>query len=538
MGISLKIKGNKRTNEGIGNDLVSLGDNRFPVIDAQYPGAKSPEFIVVRHLPDKSIYTIVSKNVIPCDSNREGTLYISVAVAANEHVDGLFNLLIELQNAYKGSCMAYDGARYQFMSREENPQIFAEIIAHHKVTKYPYRTVVTSDDLSAIAYLFMTPEQISDLLDDPMRGEFAKFGQVVLVPVSDPSQFVSTVNVPAKIWRSYKIYVNGRQTGQTLADPNKTVTITLPETKTHTSASATFSIAQARETRMPGIAVDDVAQIIYINLQPEHKAVVTSSIEGAIREHERQKKQRLYVVIAICAVIVIGVAAFLLLSPSSGEKDNNGNSAGTGQDITDGNTTGTTDDKAGGGKLFPGVGDGDGNAPADTVTGKGTDKDNLPDDEDALQQDNGNATGDGENAGGPDGIKDSKATPDTEAGRLEHQRRMNEINANFDNDKVLIDKAENLPFGKIKEISRRFPNYTSLTGYQQYNRKITFIKNVVDYISGLNAQVKPSEYKATISGFVTRAKELELNGLAARLQKRIEGGPKDWEATMTVKNKF
>ena len=35
MAISLKIKGNKRTNEGIGNDLVSIGDNRFPVNDAQ-----------------------------------------------------------------------------------------------------------------------------------------------------------------------------------------------------------------------------------------------------------------------------------------------------------------------------------------------------------------------------------------------------------------------------------------------------------------------------------------------------------------------
>lgn len=96
MGISLKIKGNKRSNEGIGVDLVSIGDNRFPVIDAQYPGTKNAtDFIVVRHLHDKSIYTIVCKNVTPCDSNREGTLYISVAVPVKEHVDGLFNMLIE-----------------------------------------------------------------------------------------------------------------------------------------------------------------------------------------------------------------------------------------------------------------------------------------------------------------------------------------------------------------------------------------------------------------------------------------------------------
>lgn len=40
MAISLKIKGNKRANEGIGNDLVSLGDNRFTVIDAQYPALR------------------------------------------------------------------------------------------------------------------------------------------------------------------------------------------------------------------------------------------------------------------------------------------------------------------------------------------------------------------------------------------------------------------------------------------------------------------------------------------------------------------
>ncbi|MDE6318071.1 MAG: hypothetical protein K2L73_06690, partial [Muribaculaceae bacterium] len=336
MAISLKIKGNKRTNEGIGNDLVSIGDNRFPVTDAQYPGTKGVnDFIVIRHLPDKSIYTVVTKNVTPCDSNREGTLYVSVAVPVKEHVEGLFNLLIELQNAYKSSCMTYDGTMYHFLARNDMPQPFEEIIARHKVTRYPFKPVVTADDLSAKAYLFMSPEQISDLLDDPMRGEFSRFGEVVLVPVADPTQYVSTINIPAKIWRSYKIFVNGRQTGQVLSDPAKVVTITLPETSTHKSVSATFSIAQARDTRMPGIAIDDEAQIIYLNMKPEVKPAhipARPDHDGLPEKKSGNKKTLIVAVITGLAVLAIAAAVyFLFLAPSDKKADDTQKGNGTEQ---------------------------------------------------------------------------------------------------------------------------------------------------------------------------------------------------------------
>lgn len=272
--LSLKIKGNKHGNEGIGPDLLAIGDDRFPVLDSQYPQTGTiTDFIVVRHLPNKSVYTFVTKNVTPCDSNRPGTLLISVAIPAGERVDSLFNLLIELSSCYKQQYMAFDGSNYHFLDAPENPEPFEEIINRHPIEKYPYRTIVTSDDLNSIAYIFMTPAQIAALLDDPMRPEFAKFGQIVLAPMANPASMPSTINVPTRIWRNYKVVINGQQSSQIVSDPKKPVAINIPETESTEAASLTFTIEQVRDGQIKGAVADDIAQVINITLIPEKKAI-------------------------------------------------------------------------------------------------------------------------------------------------------------------------------------------------------------------------------------------------------------------------
>lgn len=497
MAISLKVKGNKRTNEGIGNDLISIGDNRFPVTDAQYPGTKgATDFIVIRHLHDKSIYTIVCKNVTPCDSNREGTLYISVSVPVKEHVEGLFNMLIELQNAYKSTCMTYDGTMYHFMAREDAPQTFAEILSRHKVVRYPYKAVATSDDLSATAYLFMSPEQISDLLNDPMRGEFSRYGEIVLVPVADPSQYVSTINVPAKIWRSYKIYVNGRQTGQTLSDPNKTVTITLPETSSHESVAATFSISQARDTRMPGIAVDDEAQIIYLNMQPKPKPVIVTPKEDSHAGNNPGRKNRnLYIIVAAITVAVLAVLAYVLFLAPSDEK-------GKEPDKTEINKGGE-DNKNG----------------DDGKTGKGENTD------DAEALENVDDTGDNteEPKEGVDTDTDGKVNviePDPSEKSTEDKRieALKSLISLYEQDKKAINN-NTLDFKKFDIIYKRHTNFDKLDGYNDYLNKIKLINEVVEYIKESNKETQ--EYSNKIKEFANRAKALGLNWLKEKMQVRI-----------------
>lgn len=497
MAISLKIKGNKRTNEGIGNDLISIGDNRFPVTDAQYPGTKgATDFIVIRHLHDKSIYTIVCKNVTPCDSNREGTLYISVSVPVKEHVEGLFNMLIELQNAYKSTCMTYDGTMYHFMAREDAPQIFAEILSRHKVVRYPYKAVATSDDLSATAYLFMSPEQISDLLNDPMRGEFSRYGEIVLVPVADPSQYVSTINVPAKIWRSYKIYVNGRQTGQTLSDPNKTVTITLPETSSHESVAATFSISQARDTRMPGIAVDDEAQIIYLNMQPKPKPVIVTPKEDSHAGNNPGRKNRnLYIIVAAITVAVLAVLAYVLFLAPSDEK-------GKEPDKTEINKDGENKKNGDDGK-----------------TGKGENTD------DAEALENVDDTGDNieEPKEGVDTDTDGKVNviePDPSEKSTEDKRieALKSLISLYEQDKKAINN-NTLDFKKFDIIYKRHTNFDKLDGYNDYLNKIKLINEVVEYIKESNKETQ--EYSNKIKEFANRAKALGLNWLKEKMQVRI-----------------
>lgn len=498
MAISLKVKGNKRTNEGIGNDLISIGDNRFPVTDAQYPGTKgATDFIVIRHLHDKSIYTIVCKNVTPCDSNREGTLYISVSVPVKEHVEGLFNMLIELQNAYKSTCMTYDGTMYHFMAREDAPQTFAEILSRHKVVRYPYKAVATSDDLSAAAYLFMSPEQISDLLNDPMRGEFSRYGEIVLVPVADPSQYVSTINVPAKIWRSYKIYVNGRQTGQTLSDPNKTVTITLPETSSHESVAATFSISQARDTRMPGIAVDDEAQIIYLNMQPKPKPViVTPKDESHTDNNPGRKSRNLYIIVAAITVAVLAVLAYVLFFAPSDEK-------GKETDKTEINK-GAENNK----------GKNDGEEPSDSDI-DGSETNNT----DNSGENNGERTdGDGKAGKGKTVTDPSEKLLDQEDNGKDPAE---ELKQTYNSDRNKINQAENLSFNNFDRIYRRHTNFDKQEGYREYKRKVDFIKEVVDYIKNLDDNIPTADYKNKITGFENRAEELGLTGLKAKLHNRI-----------------
>lgn len=544
MSISLKIKGNKRGNEGIGADLVSIGDDRFPVIDAQYPGSMgATDFIVIRHLPDKSIYTIVCKKVTPCDSNREGTLYISVAVPVKEHVEGLFNMLIELQNAFKSSCMTYDGKWYHFLDRPENPQIFAEILSRHKVGRYPYRPVATSDDTSSIAYLYLTTDQISDILDDPMRGEFARFGQIVLVPVADPAAYTSTINVPAKIWRCYKIYVNGRQTGQTLSDPNKTVTITLPETGSHESASTTFSISQARETRMPGIAVDDEAQIIYLNLQPKHKPMAApkpKSIDTAIEEANRKKKNKLYAIIAGCAVVILAVLIyFLCFAP---KEDNKTENPTANENVNyNGNNSDYNDNKS----------DYKDNNSDDNNTGQESDPILNSDDNESYDgdgnyfMDDPQERKDNDDNGEENGIVDDKNNPRKGTVKnpvIEDAERV------LDQSKQLLDKynldvntinGSELNFNNFTDIKYRYINYENMEGYPDLKARIDFIDGIITYLNNLNDDVKVSDYTKQIKEYINQANKLGLNELSNKLKKRISSDDANKvKESMKVKNKF
>lgn len=508
MAISLKIKGNKRTNEGIGNDLVSIGDNRFPVTDAQYPGTNgATDFIVMRHLPDKSIYTIVCKNVTPCDSNREGTLYISVCVPAKEQVEGLFNMLIELQNAYKSTCMTYDGTMYHFLARNDMPQPFEEIISRRHTVRYPYKTIATSSELSKIAYLFMSPEQISDLLNDPMRGEFSRYGEIVLIPVADPTQHVSTLNVPSKIWRSYKITVNGRPTGQTLADPTKTVTITMPETKTHESVSMTFSLSQARETHMTGIKVDDEEQVIYLNMQPKLKQIPKPIVIPVPPQEPPatgivKHKKLIYAIAGAALAVIVGVAVYMLFLAPANTVDDKAKDAITEQinngihhpidSITKGKNQKDSIDGAVGGNDKNG-GELNGKTGESTEPNQGADK----------------------SSPGKGGGTDAQNTPSQGA-------KDANLLQQYQKDRNDIKNLEGLTFKKVKGIISRSKGYKGMEGFDDFKAKLDLATRVIAFIETLTENIPSDIYTSEINGFMKEAAALGLNGFKTKLNERIK----------------
>lgn len=272
MSVSLKIKGNKLASAGVGADLIAIGDPRFVIIDSTYNTADiMSDFVVIRHYADKSVYTMVSKNVTPFESTREGSLYIAISLPRGEHIPGLYSLLYELSQAYKTNYMTYDGRYYHFTNIAEDPDLFAAILQRYPTVRYPYRPVVSVDNPNSVAYMFMSPEDIGNILADPMRGEFSQFGQVVLIPVSNPDAYASTIKIPSRIKRAYKVVVNGRPNQQPVTDPTAPIAVSIAETATHEGASLQFSIDNARAGKVPGVEVDDYNQTVNVRLNPIKK---------------------------------------------------------------------------------------------------------------------------------------------------------------------------------------------------------------------------------------------------------------------------
>jgi hypothetical protein len=315
MSVSLKIKGNKFSNEGLGIDLVAIGDPAFTVLDQQYPGAGTSAFIVVRHTPGKSIYTLVSTNVTSSDGQRDGTMMVAVAIPTGQQVDGLYNMLVALTETYKQLYMTPVGNRFRFLPTRETPDAFAAILAQHRVSRMPYRPVETKGDINLPAYLYLTPAQISQLLDDPMRNEFAPYGQIVLVPVVNPEAYQSTFPISPVYHRTYKIIVNGRMTTQTVSDPDKTITIGLGATATHLPAQISFTLSQAH-TGIADVSVDDFNQTISVRLVAKVRPPKPKP-QPTVEEPQRDKKHIplwAWIVSAIAVVGVIAAAAWIILS--------------------------------------------------------------------------------------------------------------------------------------------------------------------------------------------------------------------------------
>lgn len=316
MSISLKIKGNKHSNEGIGIDHVAIGDQAFHVFDRQYhPVTPADDIIVIRHYADKSVYTINTTNVASVDGGRNGNLIIAIAVPRGERVGGLFNLLLELSNFYKANYMTYDGARHHFTERKEIAAEFEAIIQSHPVDRYPYRPVVSDPDPDKIAYIYMSPADIAHLLDDPMRAEFAQFGQIVLVPKGNPAD--STIKVSPTLERPYKITVNGREVSATVSDPEKVLNISVPGTKTLQPATVRFTLAEARSGNVNGasVIVDDFNQTLTVNVHQKPipaDPVIKPIDKTGKRKASKHRSKTPIIVSIIAAVAVVAIACWVL----------------------------------------------------------------------------------------------------------------------------------------------------------------------------------------------------------------------------------
>lgn len=401
MSISLKIKGNKYSNEGVGIDHVAIGDPAFIVVDRQYPPINRSGYgIVIRHYADKSVYTMVIANVTSADGSRQGSLYIAVAVPRGEYVAGLYNLLVELADFYRQTYMSRQASGYCFTERRENVADFQAILNRHAVSRYPYRPVVSNSDMDSIAYVCAPVADIAAILNDPMRPEFAKFGQVVLLPGGNPTE--ATLSVTPHMCRDYALVVNGKKVSAVVSDPNKPLNVSVPGSSTFQPASVRFTINEARAGAINGasVTIDDFAQVVTINVhQRRNAAAADIHTEAPGPRKSSNGKRMLPFIFAGVVVAVLACVYFLMfankddkqqpIATSAGNETTN-NPVADANDVneqpSEGNTDATDSDEIT--QLFDQDDSPDATTPPDNATAKPDV--NKPDDKPAPKNDKKN----------------------------------------------------------------------------------------------------------------------------------------------------
>lgn len=329
MSVSLKIKGNKYSSEGVGIDHVAIGDKAFIVNDRQYPPvARAGYGIVVQHYADKSVYTMVIANVSSVDGSRQGSLYIALSVPVGEYVKGLYNLLIQLADFYRNNYLTPFGNGYRFADRKEDEAEFAAILAAYPVSHYPYRPIVNAEG-DSVAYVCAPVEEVAAILDDPMRDEFAPYSRVVLIPAGNPADATLTVAPGAN--RPYSLTVNGLKVSATVTDPDKTLNISVPETKALQAATVRFTLNEARTGGVKGasVTIDDYAQTISVNVhqprkpQPVPQPQAQSATREPIAGGRRNRKESPWLIGGIVlAVLAFGLIAAWLTGIFGGKDKN------------------------------------------------------------------------------------------------------------------------------------------------------------------------------------------------------------------------
>ncbi|MDE5968921.1 MAG: hypothetical protein K2G64_07430, partial [Muribaculaceae bacterium] len=197
-----------------------------------------------------------------------------------EQVSDLFELLRQLVGHYITCYMAQQGNLLSFTATKENPAEFSAIAAQFPVSRYPYRHVVMKEQPDSLAFLFLDWADIKHILDDPMRPEFANYGQIVLVPYPDVTK--STLQIAPVMHRNYKIVLNDKETPYTISDPNRPINISLPATPKLESASASFTLNQVRNGSHEGasVVIDDYNQTVFITLHQRPIEVIKPHFEG------------------------------------------------------------------------------------------------------------------------------------------------------------------------------------------------------------------------------------------------------------------
>lgn len=246
--IGLRISGTKQRQAGfapLANAGVLAGgegDNmdRVPLI------AESPAY-VIKHAAEYILYLLIDRKVRSFDADASGVLSIALTIPSNSQLKdnkSPYTLLKEVYNTFVSNFMeqASDGRNAFLNVDSRDSTLFRDIVANYPLE--PRRTAYITMNPSGISGVVCVSESdMEDFFRNTQYKEFASFKDIE-VGVACHSQVtpgLERLQIPLPS-ASYEVWVNGNNTGVTMASPADNYTASAPATKFYTYESVEFSL--------------------------------------------------------------------------------------------------------------------------------------------------------------------------------------------------------------------------------------------------------------------------------------------------------
>ena len=271
--ISVKICGNPESNSGF-MILLLFNSPSFQIDDVLYSGFDVNSFyFTIKIEADKVVYKLIKNKVRSYGAFREGSLVIGFSIPRGYKLDGgysPYDVLIALKDSFISSCMTCKDPVadvYEYKKGPISPDILNSTIEKFTISPAiaPYRPMTIGGQK---AYMTASLADIRLLMNDVHYSAFSAYGEIILATDAQSPNYAQITNLPIPRVREYSIVKDGIKDGFVRSSSEKIFITGNKDSRYYENNSIEFSIDDIRSGKcIPGIAVDDVNELIHINTE-------------------------------------------------------------------------------------------------------------------------------------------------------------------------------------------------------------------------------------------------------------------------------